>query len=851
MSFAIGIKLGPYQIQSLLGAGGMGEVYRARDTRLSRDVAIKVLPENLAHDTERLQRFKHEARVLGALNHPNLLAIYDVGEEQGRHYLVSEYLDGRNLRDRLSEAPLSQRHVLEFSASVAKGLAAAHEKGIVHRDLKPENIFITKNEQVKVLDFGLAKSRIQSGESDPTVTLDNPANTRTGIVMGTVGYMSPEQVRGLEVDQRSDIFSFGVVLYEMLTGHRAFHKETAAETMTAILKEEPSEFTDEECRAFPGLKKIVFRCLEKNADRRFQSASDLGFAIESLSGSATPLPPSQTEERVFGWRWMLGAVGAAVVLAGALWIGVGRSGSEAVPKFTRLTFQQGFLSNARFATGEDSVVYSAQWANDPMLVYSVRREFPQSVKVELPNAALLALSSKGELLLSQEPVYRAAFLSGTLASAPIAGGAPHPIEEGVISADFSPDGSERAVVRHANRQVQLEFPAGKVVYRTGGFLDYVRISPSGKEVAFLEHPVYDDDEGWVACIDGAGNYKKLTEEFRGALQGLAWVPSGKELWFTAASNGADLQLFAVTLSGEQRPILSAPHRTRIFDIASDGRVLLSSEQYQREIIGINPGAGQEPQRLEWFNTSGMVDIAPDGKAIAFVEYLGPLYLVVYRKLDGSPPLALGPGAWPKLSPDGTTVAAVLLSHPPQIALHPLQAGETRKLLLGDLTHVVHVSWFPQGNALLLIGAAEGQSLRTYKMDVNTQKLEAVGPSDFTGVAVSWDGRRIAGQATGRPAVLDLDTNKIKYIPNMQAGEQFDRWTQDDRALITLSSTPWEAQVERVDVETGKRTLLDRLKLSEMAGSNLDLGLTYAEKSKAYVYNTRRVLGTLYIVEGLR
>jgi len=829
----------------------MGEVYRAHDSRLGRDVAVKILPEILANDTERLQRFKHEARVLGALNHPNLLAIYDVGEERGIHYLVSEYLEGRTLRDRLSDAPLSQRQILEFSVAIAKGLAVAHEKGIVHRDLKPENILITKNEQVKVLDFGLAKSSANLGSQDATLSLESQANTKVGAVVGTVGYMSPEQVRGSSLDARSDIFSFGVVLYEMLTRTRAFQRDTAAETMTAILKEDPPALTDDNWRCSPALKRIVCRCLEKNIDRRFQSTSDLGFAIESLSGSVTSLPAFTPEKKKLRMRWLLTAA-AIAALTVLIWISFGRSSSAPVAKFTRISFQQGFVSNARFAPGGDSIVYSAQWGNEPMRIYSVRREFPQSVKVDLPSAALLALSSKGDLLLSQDPTYTAALLSGTMAQAPIAGGAPRSIEEGVICADYSSDGNQRAVARHANGQVQLEYPAGHVIYTTGGFLDYVRISPNGKDVAFLEHPVYDDDFGSVALIDSTGNHRKLTEEFRGALQGLAWSPSGQELWFTGAREGADLQLFAVTLSGKQRAVLGAPHRTRIFDIASDGRLLLSNEQYRREIVGVKPSDGNVAQRLEWFNTSGMVDIAADGKAITFVEYVGPLYLVAYRKLDGSPPIALGPGAWPKLSPDGATVAAILLSHPPQLALHPLRTGESRNLALADVVDVIHVSWFPDGKHLLFIGATEGQHLRTYKIGVDASKPEELGPAGFTGIAVSGDGKQIAGRtAEGRAVVLNLESQKLNVVSGIEPVERFEKWSQDGKALIVTSTTPWAAQIYRVEVSTGKRTMLQRIELNEKAGSNLNLGVSYAENSKAYVYYTRRVLGTLYIVEGLR
>src|SRR5438309_945267 len=285
MALSSGTKLGPYEIQSPLGAGGMGEVYRARDARLGRDVAIKVLPEALAKDADRLRRFEQEACTIAALNHPNILGIHDVGAHDGAPFLVSEFLEGQTLREKLESGPLPVRLAIEYALGIAQGLAAAHEKGIVHRDLKPENVFITRDGRVKVLDFGLAKLLRPEESHDTVATLASPA-TLPGTVMGTVGYMSPEQVKGGASDARSDIFSFGAVLYEMLSGRRAFKRDTAAETMTAILKEEPPEFGETATPIPGGVERITRRCLEKSPEQRFQSAKDLAFALEALSGTS-------------------------------------------------------------------------------------------------------------------------------------------------------------------------------------------------------------------------------------------------------------------------------------------------------------------------------------------------------------------------------------------------------------------------------------------------------------------------------------------------------------------------------------------------------------------------------------
>jgi Tol biopolymer transport system component len=315
MALRSGTKLGPYEIQSPLGAGGMGEVYRASDTRLGRDVAIKVLPGALADDADRLRRFEQEARTIAALNHPNILGIHDIGTHDGAPFLVSEFLEGQTLGEKLVSGALPVRRALEYALGIAQGLAAAHEKGIVHRDLKPENVFVTRDGRIKVLDFGLAKLVRPEENHEIAVTLTSPP-TLPGMVMGTVGYMSPEQVRGEPCDARSDIFSFGAVLYEMLTGQRAFKRESSAETMTAILREEPPALNDTGWQGPLELQRILTRCLEKNVARRFQSASDLAFAIESLSGSSTAKSVPRPNPRR---AWLPWVIAAALLIGTAVW----------------------------------------------------------------------------------------------------------------------------------------------------------------------------------------------------------------------------------------------------------------------------------------------------------------------------------------------------------------------------------------------------------------------------------------------------------------------------------------------------------------------------------------------------
>jgi TolB-like protein len=286
VTISAGARLGPYEILSPLGAGGMGEVYRAKDSRLSRDVAIKVLPPSVASDPDTLARFEREAKAVAALSHPNILSIFDFGAQEGISYAVMELLEGETLRGKLDAGPIPQRQTVDYALQVAKGLSAAHEKGIVHRDLKPENLFVSKDGHLKILDFGLAKRTEQDQDGNETSAPTASRHTEPGTVMGTVGYMSPEQVRGLPVDHRSDIFSFGAILYELLSGKKAFKRDTAADTMSAILKEEPPEISEPGRNISSALDHVVRHCLEKDRNNRFQSAKDIVFALSEASGPA-------------------------------------------------------------------------------------------------------------------------------------------------------------------------------------------------------------------------------------------------------------------------------------------------------------------------------------------------------------------------------------------------------------------------------------------------------------------------------------------------------------------------------------------------------------------------------------
>ena len=430
MALTSGTKLGPYEIQSPLGAGGMGEVYRAHDSRLNRNVAIKILPASFSADPDRLQRFALESRATAALNHPNILSIYDIGSDagQGAPYVVSELLEGETLRDRLQNGALISRKAIDYARQIASGLAAAHDKGIVHRDLKPENIFITDDGRAKILDFGLAKfTRPEADNSGDAPT--QQIATDAGTVMGTVGYMAPEQVRGKAADPRSDIFAFGAILYEMLSGKRAFHGDSPVDTMSAILKEDPPDLSETNRNVSPALERIVRHCLEKSPAERFQSARDVAFNLEALTDISTPSRSgiqAIPEETGKARRWLLPVLETLLLLAS--WAGVysfAHRSAYANPTFHEVTFRNGTIWDARFAPDGQTIIYGAAWDGQPQEMFSTRFDSSDSRAIGLPPAQILAISPKGEMAISLHAVAYAHFTqAGTLARVPLAGGAP-------------------------------------------------------------------------------------------------------------------------------------------------------------------------------------------------------------------------------------------------------------------------------------------------------------------------------------------------------------------------------------------------------------------------------------------
>jgi eukaryotic-like serine/threonine-protein kinase len=867
MGLSAGTKLGPYEVQSVVGAGGMGEVYRARDTRLQRDVAIKVLPAALARDDERVRRFEQEAKAVAALNHPNLLTVFDVGtlpdptggSGASSPFIVSELLEGATLRARLAEGAIGRRKALDYAVQIANGLAAAHERGIVHRDIKPENIFITQDDRVKILDFGLAKltqPEFDSRTSVPTAT----SATEMGLVLGTVGYMSPEQLRGKKIDARSDIFSFGAVLYEMLSHRRAFHGESSADITSAILHQQPPDLASEEQAISPALDHIVHHCLEKDPLLRFQSARDLAFQLNELretrSSSALrtvvdDAAPARLRRLFFA---AIGTIGLLAAVA-ATWF-IARSTFHQTPaKFSQLTFQQGFVQTARLLPDGKSFVCACRWGSDrEMYLYTGSTDSQNMRSMGIRADALASISASGELLVIQNihgvgPGYVAV---GALARMPMSGGAPRPLQDNVQYADWAPGGNDFLVVRFVleKHEYRLEYPSGKVLYSTSGWISDPHFSRDGKRIAFLDHPLFGDDMGNVAVIDLDGRVTKVSGSY-GSTQNLAWSPDGREIWFSAAETGVHRSLYATNVDGRVRPLLFMPGHVDIQDARADGEVLLNVTG-DRRVLEIFTPDHPEGQDFTWMDWAYAMRFSLDGKFILFGDqHSGDQYGTFLRNVDGSPAVRLGDGDPMDLSADGKWAISRLTSQPSQLLLLPTGTGEPRQLTHSKISHL-YARWLRDGR-IVASGNEPERPERSFLLDIDGKETPLT-PEGIVAITASNDMKTLV--------TIDLSNDTFALSPFADSERhpltQFDKgeipfdFTLDDKALLFRKLGPNGSQeIWRMELASGKKTLLHTVQLPGVPAISNGLSVTASRDGKSYAYQYHPAISTEYLVEGLR
>jgi Tol biopolymer transport system component len=832
MTLAAGTRLGPYAVLGPLGAGGMGEVYRARDERLSRSVALKVLPGEISADKSRLERFEKEAHAASSLNHPNIVTIYDIGSSESVAYIAMELVEGRTVRDLLASGPIALRRLLSLSAQVADGLAKAHSAGIVHRDLKPENLMVTRDGFVKILDFGLAKlvpTGFESSEGSHLATVTR--GTEPGTVLGTVGYMSPEQASGHPVDFRSDQFSFGAILYEMAAGKRAFDRATAIQTLSAVIQDEPDPVSAAAPRTPANLVWIIERCLAKDPEERYASTKDLARDLAALRDHASGIsvsavgPPAPRRFRPS--RMLLSAVASAGVALAVLTFFAGqrlqtRRDRETPPPLARtLTFRRGFLTGARFAPDGQTIVYSAAWDGKPSEIFTTRVGSSDSRPLGIFPAGILAISSAGEMAISLGCENRWEPCFGTLARVPLAGGTPREVVEGVGSADWSPDGKELAAIHAVEGGDRIEYPIGKVLYKTEGYINHLRVSPKGDLVAFVEHPQGDDERGAVCVVDRAGRKKNLTGEWHRLISTL-WSPTGEEVFFSGNRREEGQQTWGVNLAGRLR---AAAWISGLDDVSRDGVVLdIGGYRHIRnDILALVPGASKE-SNLSWLGQSAAADLSRDGRTLLFYEYpwtqlAAESFDTYLRRTDGSDAKILGEGKALALSPDEKWALVVRPSPMPHLALLPTGVGEPRDLPAGAAVQYHWVSFFPDGQRILIAAQEKGKPPRSYIQDLSGGPPRPFAEEGMRATLVSPDGREIAGSTLdGLHLIYPADgEGRARAIVGAQPGDFLVAWSADGKTIVVRGAETRPLTLYRIDLASGRRERWKELAPPDPAG----------------------------------
>jgi len=835
MSLAVGTKLGQYEILSPLGAGSMGEVYRARDLRLNREVAIKVLPGLAAAEPDRLIRFEIEAKAAGALNHPNILVVYQMGTHEGAPYLVTELLEGKTLAESLRRGPLPVRQVIQYGIQIAHGLSAAHEKGIIHRDLKPDNVFITKDGRVKILDFGLAK--VIPPKEAPT-TLASTV-TRLGLAVGTVGYMSPEQVRGQNVDQRTDIFAFGAILYEMVMGQRSFVRATEADTVSAILNEEPPPISQLAPDTPVALERVIRRCIEKNPEQRFQSASDLAFALEALSdpaawvGSGTHIVYHDAGRR----KWpvvLLSALVAMLALAIVVYLGTKPAAPPKLENYVQLTHDGQLKSligtdgtRLYLATGASG---SASSALRGVAEMSVGGGDPK--KLSLMTATDMVpvdLSSDSSELLMIDG--QGAPPRGPLWSIPILGGSPRRLGDFTAEvASLSPDGKLLAYSNLGDLLVaKTDGNDSHKILNVNGDIRNIAWSSNGSRLRFDSTETVGTvgrQIEWEAAADGKDLHRLFDgwhnppDECCGK-----WTADGKyfvfqsqgQIWALADRNGLFRSTPVPTALTASPMSLSSPLPSK------DGKKLfVIGRTYRGELMRYDLKASRFTPFLGGISAE-YVSFSPDGQWVAYVSY--PEGALWRSRIDGTDGLRLTyPPMYPLLprwSPDGKTILffefAVNADKPARIYQISSEGGQPRELLPNDHSQQLDPNWSPDGSKIIFSGESNNPSSTIHVLDVASGKISDLpGSQGLYSARWSPNNRHIAAFSGDSKNLLVFDRQTQRWTQLASGSLSWLSWSHDGTYVYFLDFLGKSAVV-RIRLSDHKREDVADLKDLQTTG----------------------------------
>src|SRR5713226_1061706 len=799
MKLAPGTILGQYEIRSPLGAGGMGEVYRARDTRLDREVAIKVLPEFVSSDPDRLRRFEQEARAAAALNHPNILVVHQMGTYEGMPYLVSELMEGDTLRESFRRGPVPLRRAIDRGVQIAHGLAAAHDKGIIHRDLKPENLFVTRDGRVKILDFGLAKlTQVEAATGDgATVTVQK--RTDPGHVLGTVGYMSPEQVRGQAADHRSDIFALGAVLHELLTGKRAFQKPTSADTMSAILNEEPPSISQLAPDTPLSLQRVVHRCLEKNPEQRFQSASDLAFALQGLSDSAVSsstgeIQGNKGQERKRPHRLRTAAAGVALVLlAGAAISAYFWTRPAPVPKvsnYVQLT-HDGHLKTLIGTDGARLYLGVPPDARSNIAVVSISGGDPTAIPAASPDMFAVGVAPDGSQLL-----VLAAQTSATetpLWSLPTLGGSPRRLGDTVgRSAAWSPDGNMLAYSNAGDLFLaKSDGTESHKLVATKNFIQHLVWSPDGSHLQFDAQESKDVGPYslWEVAVNGTDLHQLLPGGPNSACCA-RWTADGKYLVFQSSNQIWGLPRGGGFSRSEPKPIqLTSSPLSLAWPLPSkDGKKLfVIGELHRGELMRYDAKSGQF---LPFFGgiSAECFASSKDGQWVAYVSY--PDATLTRRNPDGSqrlqltyPPLSPHLFRW---SPDGKTIVFTE-KNSAKIFEVASDGGSPRKLMPEVPGSQWDPNWSPTGDKIVFGGGSGDAASSISILNLASHQVSTLPGSRGRFFSPRWspDGRYILAMSIGSNGLVlyDFQTQKWTELPKGVFG--YPNWSKDGQYVYVM------------------------------------------------------------------